>query len=200
MLVDVSTCYGQISFVTVTSAQSGANAVPPILLQYYVALNDPYANVNELMKNNDDYLMMKNKLDPDYLDMRSDEENYINTSRATTQRSSLPHYAKIAPSANVDDVSATVGDDMKMIPRRGSASDASAQDDNQRYMNIGKGPMLQLRLPQGKRRDAPSPLLPPTGGALGDARASDDVSEICVTPPPAYNMVMSYIGSGEIEL
>ncbi|KAL3210539.1 hypothetical protein MRX96_037015 [Rhipicephalus microplus] len=167
---------------------------------YYMALNDPYANVNQLMKNNDDYLAMGNKLDPDYLDMKSDEENYINTSQATTQPSSLPHYDKVAPSANVDDISATVGDDMKIIPRRGSAGDASAEDINQRYMNIGKGPMLQLRLPQGKRRDAPSPLLPPTGGALGDVRVSDDVSEICITPPPAYNMVMSFIGSGEMGL
>ncbi|KAL1438156.1 hypothetical protein MTO96_048246 [Rhipicephalus appendiculatus] len=52
---------------------------------YYMALNDPYANVNLLMKNNNDYLTMGNKLDPDYLDMKSDDENYINTSRTAAQ-------------------------------------------------------------------------------------------------------------------
>ncbi|KAL1438154.1 hypothetical protein MTO96_048245 [Rhipicephalus appendiculatus] len=87
---------------------------------------------------------------------------------------------------------------MEMTPMIGSAGDSTqaAEDVTQGYMNVGKGPTLQLRLPQGKRRDAPPPLLPPSGGSLGDARASDDVSEICATPPPAYNLVVSVDGSG----
>lgn len=169
---------------------------------YYMALNDPYANVNLLLKNNNDYLTMGNKLDPDYLDMKSDDENYINTSRTAAQPSSEPHYAKMAATANVDNGSATLGDSMEMTPMIGSAEDvdASARGVAQGYMNVGKGPTLQLRLPQGKRRDAPPPLLPPSGGSLGDARASDDVSEICATPPPAYNLVVSVDGSGGIEV
>ncbi|XP_075733895.1 vascular endothelial growth factor receptor 1 isoform X2 [Rhipicephalus microplus] len=169
---------------------------------YYMALNDPYANVNLLLKNNNDYLTMGNKLDPDYLDMKSDDENYINTSRTAAQPSSEPHYAKMAATANVDNGSATLGDSMEMTPMIGSAKDVdtSARGVAQGYMNVGKGPTLQLRLPQGKRRDVPPPLLPPSGGSLGDARASDDVSEICATPPPAYNLVVSVDGSGGIEV
>ncbi|KAH6936568.1 hypothetical protein HPB50_019178 [Hyalomma asiaticum] len=169
---------------------------------YYMALNDPYANVNLLLKNNNDYLTMGNKVDPDYLDMKSDDENYINTSRAATQPSSEPHYAKMAAASTVDDGSATVGDSMEMAPMIDRSGDAppAAHDVTPGYMNVGNGPVLQLRLPQGKRRDAPPPLLPPSGNTLGDARASDDVSEICATPPPAYNLVVSVDGSGGIEV
>lgn len=169
---------------------------------YYLALNDPYANVNLLLKNNNDYLTMGNTLDPDYLDMKSDDENYINTSRAATQPSSEPHYAKMAATTAVDDGSAPVADSMEMTPMIGRDGDAmqAARDTTPGYMNIGNGTALQLRLPQGKRRDAPPPLLPPSGGALGDARSSDDVSEICATPPPAYNLVVSIDGSGGIEV
>ncbi|KAL1438151.1 hypothetical protein MTO96_048242 [Rhipicephalus appendiculatus] len=175
----------------------------PVFCSTTWPLNDPYDNVNRLMKNNNDYLTMGNNLDPDYLDMRSDDENSVNTSRTTAQPSAEPHYAKMAATtANVDDGSATVEDSMEMAPMIGSAGDRSqvAEEVTQGYMNIGKGPTLQLRLPQGKRRYAPPPLLPPSGGSSGDARASDDVSESCATPPPAYNLVMSVVGSGSIEV
>ncbi|KAK8776607.1 hypothetical protein V5799_030047, partial [Amblyomma americanum] len=63
---------------------------------YYTALNDPYANLNHLMKNNDDYLTMgNNSPNPGYLDMKSEDENFIKTSRASIQTGSEPLYAKM---------------------------------------------------------------------------------------------------------
>lgn len=169
---------------------------------YYITLNDPYANVNMLMKNNNDYLTMGGKPEPDYLDMKSDDENYINTSRAGAQAASTPHYAKMATATTAGaDGSAPVGDSMEMAPmmRCGSDVQETAPNSATSYVNVG-GPTLQLRLPPGKRRDAPAPLLPPPGNPTGDARASDDVSEVCATPPPAYNLVVSVDGSGGIAV
>lgn len=61
-----------------------------------MALNDPYANLNHLMKNNDDYLTMgNNSSNPGYLDMKSEDENFIKTSRASIQTGSESLYAKM---------------------------------------------------------------------------------------------------------
>lgn len=169
---------------------------------YYMALNDPYANVNHLIKNNNDYLAMgNNSPNPDYLDMKSDDENYINTSRAGIQASSEPHYAKMATTTTVPN-SAIARDGIEMMPVLGHGGGTQEDGDlatTPSYMNVN-GPTLQLRLPAGKRRDAPPLLLPQPGGATGDARASDDMSEVCATPPPAYNLVVSVDGSGGIEV
>ncbi|XP_077559464.1 vascular endothelial growth factor receptor 1-like [Haemaphysalis longicornis] len=169
---------------------------------YYITLNDPYVNANMLMKNTTDYLTMGGKPDPDFLDMKSDDENYTNTSRAGAQAASAPHYAEMAtaPAASADG-SAAVDDSKEMVHMMKCGNDVQATAPNSAtsYVNVG-GPTLQLRHPPGKRRDVPAPLLPPLGNPSGDARASDDVSDVCVTPPPAYNLVVSVDGGGVIAV
>ncbi|KAK8763362.1 hypothetical protein V5799_034024 [Amblyomma americanum] len=140
---------------------------------YYMALNDPYANVNHLMKE-DDYLAMgNNSANPDYLDMKSNGQNYINTSRAGIETGSEPHCAKMA-TTTVPNGSAIARDGIELMPilAHGGSTHEDDKATAPTYMNVN-GPTLQLRLPAGKRRDAPPLLLPEQGGAIGDARASD---------------------------
>lgn len=137
-----------------------------------MSLNEPYMNVNQMIKNNNDYLTMGNKPEADYLDMKSDDDNYINT--------------KGRPPASPSDYSNMTSDTgaIELVPIMRS-DEPPADIEPADYINVdGK---LQLRLP-GARRDTPSPS------------STDDISDVCATPPPSYNLVVSIEGSESVSV
>ncbi|KAK8780670.1 hypothetical protein V5799_017989 [Amblyomma americanum] len=169
---------------------------------YYMTLNDPYADANHLMKNNDYLAMGNNSPSPDYLDMKSDDKNFINTSLASIQTCSEPNYASLAiTNTTVSNGSAIASDGIPMMPILGHGGDTHEDDMTTEPSNMNvNGPTLKMCLPAGKRRCPPPRLLPQPGGATGDARASDDLSEMCAMPSLVPDLSVIVDGSGGTEV
>ncbi|XP_064481699.1 vascular endothelial growth factor receptor 1-like isoform X2 [Ornithodoros turicata] len=143
---------------------------------YYVALNEPHLNENRSVKNNNDYLAMGIQRDSDYLVMKSDEDNYINTKT----QDNASQYANINGIKNGG----------RVAPQAGEGTD---RNDQVRYMNIDG--ISTLCLPGGLGE----PASPPSPGHDTRSTRSDDPSELCATPPPAYNLVVNVdVNSGVI--
>ncbi|KAK8785509.1 hypothetical protein V5799_008126 [Amblyomma americanum] len=168
--------------------------------KYYKTLNEPYADANHVMKNNDYLTMGNNSPNPDYLDMKSDDKNFINTSLASIQTCSEPNYANLAiTNTTVLNGSANTRDGIEMVPILGHGGDTHEDDTAPSNMNVN-GPTLQMCLPAGKRRGPPPRLLPQPGGATGDARASDDLNEVCAMPSLVPDLSVIVDGSGGAEV
>ncbi|KAK8759241.1 hypothetical protein V5799_003127 [Amblyomma americanum] len=167
---------------------------------YYKTLNEPYADANHVMKNNDYLTMGNNSPNPDYLDMKSDDKNFINTSLASIQTCSEPNYANLAiTNTTVLNGSANTRDGIEMVPILGHGGDTHEDDTAPSNMNVN-GPTLQMCLPADKRRGPPPRLLPQPGGATGDARASDDLNEVCAMPSLVPDLSVIVDGSGGAEV
>lgn len=145
---------------------------------YYMSLNEPYMNINQLIKNNNDYLSMENKPEADYLDMKSDDENYINTKN------------RVPVDAPTNYANVTGGDagSIELAPMIRRDKNLSPEEDATGYSNVqGK---LKLQIPERSRE--PSPPRSP-----GFDSRSDDIADISATPPPAYSLVVSVDGATE---
>lgn len=146
--------------------------------QYYMSLNEPYMNINQLIKNNNDYLSMENKPEADYLDMKSDDENYINT------KNRVP----VDAPTNYANMAGGDAGSIELAPMIRREKNLNSEEDATGYSNLqGK---LRLQIPERSRE--PSPPRSPGG----DSR-SDDIADISATPPPAYSLVVSVEGATE---